>query len=169
MAHDSKRFHPFFLASFFSLPLFPSSTDEQRACFKKSVKQDLTLFFKLNQLLNRVQACILYLYFLFILPHGWIIWLKLQKRYLKEIIKLMHMLTRPPQIQFFKEEIKITATDTIKVTIYWVSLQLMNIRQFFNTNFGMILITLIATIYIRAWIIVDSLIIGHLKDLWFYS
>ena len=33
------------------------------------------------------------------------------------------MLTRPPQLQFFKDELKITATDTliskeIKVTIY---------------------------------------------------
>ena len=49
----------------FPLPFFPSSTDEQ--------KEDLTPFFKLNQLLNRAcaQAYILYLYpdFVFILPY----------------------------------------------------------------------------------------------------
>ena len=60
-------FQPLFLLSFFSLTLFPSSTDEQRACLKKFVKEDLTQFFKLNQLLNRFQACILY--FAFIVPH----------------------------------------------------------------------------------------------------
>ena len=52
LAHDAKRFQPSFLASFFPLPLFPSYTDEQRACLKKSVKGDLTQFFKLNQLLQ---------------------------------------------------------------------------------------------------------------------
>ena len=54
--------------------------------------------------------------------------IQLQKRYknvesngeeaeggLKEAIKLM--LTKPPQLQFFKDEIRITATDTIIIKV----------------------------------------------------
>ena len=55
------------------MPLFPSSTDEQKTYLKKYVKEDFTPFFKLNQLLNRAcaQAYILYLYpdFVFILRY----------------------------------------------------------------------------------------------------
>ena len=57
----------------FPLPFFPSFKDEQKACLKKYVKEDLTPFFKLNQLPNRAcaQSYILFLYpdFVFILPH----------------------------------------------------------------------------------------------------
>lgn len=64
-----------FLISFISFALLSilHATDEQKACLKKYVKEDLIPFFKLNQLLNRAcaQAYILYLYpdFVFILPH----------------------------------------------------------------------------------------------------
>ena len=104
----------------FLLPLFPPSTDEKRACLKKFVKEDLTQFFKLNQLLNRVQACILY--FTFIVPHRKISWLELQKKYknvesngeeAKGNYKAGNVNLRPPQLQFFKDELTITATDTI--------------------------------------------------------
>ena len=68
------------------------STDERSACLKKFVKEDLTQFFKLNQLLNRVQACILYFVFC--------IYSATQKNFMI-------------RITIFKDELTITATDTI--------------------------------------------------------
>ena len=115
-----------FLLSFLPLPLFPSSTEERKTCLKKYVKEDLTPFFKLNQLLNRACAqgyiciCILILYLLchadklhdyknkniqIVESNG--------EEAIKEAMKLV-MLTRP-QSQFFEDELKITATDLISI------------------------------------------------------
>ena len=71
LAHDAKRFQPFFLAFIISFALLSILHRRTKSLFKKYVKEDLTPFFKLNQLLNRAcaQAYVLYLYFVFILPH----------------------------------------------------------------------------------------------------
>ena len=61
-----------FLISFISFALLSILHRRTESLFKKYVKEDLTPFFKLNQLLNRAcaQVYILYLYpdFVFILP-----------------------------------------------------------------------------------------------------
>ena len=77
--HEAKRFQPLFLLSFFSFATLSIFHRRTKSLFKEVRKRRFNSVFKLNQLLNRVLACILY--FAFIVPHRKISWLELQKKY----------------------------------------------------------------------------------------
>ena len=119
-------FNPSFLPHFFPLPASLSILHRRTESLFKEVRK--RRFNSVLQIKSTLEPCsslyFVFVFFFFCHTNKLHDLIQLQKRYknvesngeeaeggLKEAIKLM--LTKPPQLQFFKDEIRITATDTI--------------------------------------------------------